>query len=132
MNNIMQQIQDYTKDTPYQSVRKLASKYMDNLKQGRVEPRSQEELRKDFNDLASLRKFGLNEDQSMREYAGKMLMRGMDQSQSFVTQGADKRQQNINLFQAQQPFMRKKKVIDLFLIKQDQEILDLMCKHLVT
>ena len=107
MNNIMQQIQDYTKDTPYQSVRKLASKYMDNLKQGRVEPRSQEELRKDFNDLASLRKFGLNEDQSMREYAGKMLMRGMDQSQSFVTQGADKRQQNINLFQAQQPFMRK-------------------------
>ena len=98
MNNIMQQIQDYTKDTPYQSVRKLASKYMDNLKQGRVEPRSQEELRKDFNDLASLRKFGLNEDQSMREYAGKMLMRGMDQSQSFVTQGADKRQQNINLF----------------------------------
>ena len=108
MNNIMQQIQDYTKDTPYQSVRKLASKYMDNLKQGIVEPRSQEELKKDFNDLASLRKFGLNEDQSMREYAGKMLMTGMDQSQSFVTQGADKRQQNINLFQAQQPFMRKK------------------------
>ena len=36
------------KDTPYQSVRKLASKYIDNLKQGRVEPRSQEELRKEI------------------------------------------------------------------------------------